>query len=549
MKARRRSSVSLWLLPLSLLLPLAFIAYYSILNSYFLSDDFVQIGKVLSGDWSAAWGLEHGGFFRPLFILSYIIDSLAWGKRPLGYHLTNLFLHGLNAYLVYVLSLRLLGPQKLAEDCSRRISLAAALLFLLNPSHTEAVSWISGRADLLATLFCLAALLAYIFYVEGGRARYVLLSLLFFALALFSKESAATLPLIIFAVGVYFEAVAERREAPFQRAVKTAALFIPILLLFVVVRRVWLGAWVGGYGASQHLNFSPGWIRDRFLQASMRSVLPPLPTELSQILLKPLKSTAFILFAIACVCFIILLLRRRRRLEDKFVRGLQNRLVLLLVVAFIFSLLPVINLRISQLDTQGERFIYWPSVFTAILSVYLAFILSRSRRWRLLLLLCSLLFYSVSLYRTNQTWAAAAELSRSLSQEIAHVSSNEQSVSVINAPDNLRGVPVFHNGLGEAVRLFQKDNGRETIRLLSLHSIQSMDDGAELRRDGETLTLRLTNRADVFTKIAEGRDCFEIYERAGERLRFRLGDCGPGAVLFFNDGKTHRLEEKSVAVP
>jgi hypothetical protein len=41
----------------------ALLAYSSNLNSYFLSDDFVQIGKVLHRDFSVAWGQEHGGFF------------------------------------------------------------------------------------------------------------------------------------------------------------------------------------------------------------------------------------------------------------------------------------------------------------------------------------------------------------------------------------------------------------------------------------------------------------------------------------------------------
>jgi hypothetical protein len=55
-----------------------FIAFSNILNSYFLSDDFAQIGKVLSGDLSVVWGKAHGGFFRPLFILSYLIDTRVW---------------------------------------------------------------------------------------------------------------------------------------------------------------------------------------------------------------------------------------------------------------------------------------------------------------------------------------------------------------------------------------------------------------------------------------------------------------------------------------
>ncbi len=47
---------------------LALLSYSSVLDSFFLSDDFAQIGKVLQGDFSVTWGLGQGGFFRPLFI-------------------------------------------------------------------------------------------------------------------------------------------------------------------------------------------------------------------------------------------------------------------------------------------------------------------------------------------------------------------------------------------------------------------------------------------------------------------------------------------------
>jgi protein O-mannosyl-transferase len=528
--------------PLLLFVLLAFIAYYSILNSYFLSDDFAQIGKVLEGDWSLAWGREHGGFFRPLFILSYIVDARLWGARAPGYHLTNVLLHGLNSFLVYRLTLSLLRPQKLTEGGGQGIALVAGLLFLLHPSHTEAVSWISGRADLLAALFCLAALLACIYYLETRRALYLLLSLFSFALALLSKESAASLPLIVFALSLYFEAMIRPGKEAFLRALKTGAVFFPLLFIFILVRRAALGAWLGGYGAGQHLNFSPGWIRDRFLQASLRAVAPAFPPELSNILLKPLKSPVFILLALICASLFILLVLRRRRLEDRAARNEQNGLALLLIASFILSLLPVINLRLSLFDTQGERFLYWPSAFVAILISYLSLILLRGRRWWFLLSLCLIIFYSLSLYRTNRLWREAAEVSRDISRELARGGAGGQSLIVINAPDNLRGVPVFHNGLEESLRVFQPEGRIEKALLLSLHSIESLNERVELKREGAVFSLRLTNRAQEFIRVADNVGCLEVTERSSNALRFRLSDCPQGLAFFlFSDGKMYRV--------
>src|SRR5713101_6964376 len=104
------------------------VAYSDVINSYFLSDDFSQIGKVLAGDLSVVWGKEHGGFFRPVFILSYLIDTKLWGLNAVGFHLSNIAFHSLNSFLVFALSLRMLESLKLPSVTRQGISLAAGAL-------------------------------------------------------------------------------------------------------------------------------------------------------------------------------------------------------------------------------------------------------------------------------------------------------------------------------------------------------------------------------------------------------------------------------------
>jgi hypothetical protein len=536
-KARSRPSVSLLLI----FIVLAFVAYSSVLDSYFLSDDFAQLGKILEGDWSVTWAQETGGFFRPLFILSCIIDARLWRENPFGYHLTNTLLHAVNSLLVYQLARKLLSPQGLAIKNAKLISLVAGLLFLLHPSHTENVSWISGRADLLAAALCLAAMLSFISYMNTRRNFAFVAALLAFWLALLAKEAAASLPLVLCALWLYF-APDWKRKAAVWGAAKMSAPFFAVLFLFILVRRAALGVWLGGYGAGQHLNFSPGWIRDRLLQAVLRSLVPALPQGLSAVFLKPLQSPTFIIATLLCLSLIALLLRRRRRLEDATTRRAQNKFALFLLASFILSLLPVINLRLSLFDTQGERFLYWPSVFMCILVAYLAFISLRSMRWWLPLMLSLLVFYSVSLYRTNQTWREAAELSHSIRDELARATSPGKSLIVINAPDNLRGVPVFHNGLEEALRIFRPRARVEQVRVLALHDIQSLSDEVELKKEGDVYSLRLLNRAAVFTRITDHVDCPEIPDSFAQSLHFSLSNCADRpALFFFNAGRIYRV--------
>src|SRR5260370_11664264 len=437
---------------LGLFILAGFVAYSNILNSYFISDDFSQIGKVLAGDLSVVWGKEHGGFFRPVFILSYLIDTKLWGLNPVGFHLSNIAFHSLNSISVFALSFRMLANLKLPSVTLQGLSLAPGSLFLLHPSHTEAVSWISGRVDVLATFFCLAALLSYLSYARCMRASQLACSLLFFSLALLAKESAVCLPFLVIILGLSrFEARKDSKSL--WRFVSVVALYFSILLVFIAVRSRFLGSLVGGYGVKQDLNFAPGWLRDRLLEASGRSVLPMLPFQLSRFLFKPLQSRVFMLFSLACAGLIVTLIVFRRRWYSRAERREGNRFLIVLASLFLVSLLPVINLRLSLYETWGERFLYFPSVFACLLIAYLAAILIRRKGLWLLILICILGFYSVILYRTNRLWRQASGLSPSIQNDLVNSSSRDHRL-ILNLPHNLTPTPFFHHVLPNTLAYF-----------------------------------------------------------------------------------------------
>lgn len=101
--------------------------------------------------WLATDTQVGASYYRPITILTLALDHALHGENPAGFHLTNLFLHGLNAAMVLALGRRL-GAQLPS-------ALAGALLFAWFPRLSEAAAWISGRTDLLAASFSLAALL------------------------------------------------------------------------------------------------------------------------------------------------------------------------------------------------------------------------------------------------------------------------------------------------------------------------------------------------------------------------------------------------------
>ena len=520
-----------------LFLSAGLIAFSTIINSWFLSDDFAQIGKVLAGDFSVVWGREHGGFFRPVFIFSYLIDSRIWGARPFGFHLTNIIFHSLNAFLTFILSLRIVENLNLTARIKRMISIGAGALFLLHPSHTEAVSWISGRADVLATFFCLASLLWYLAYAGSRRISQLTFSLVCFTIALLAKESAICLPFLVLVLAL--STGTNRKNFP--RFLAVIALYFSTLLVFVAVRSIFIGSLVGGYGVGQHLNFAPTWLRDRLLEASVRSVFPVLPAQLSWFLFKPLQSRVFILFSLTCAGLVAGVIILRRRWYGPSDRKQQNGFLLALVILFSFSLLPVINLRLTLYQTLGERFLYLPSVFSCVLMAYLAAVLIRNQTLWLAILICILGFYSVKLYQTNRLWSEAARLSRSITDELVDSSTGDHLI-ILNAPDNLRGVPVFHNGLPEALLYFQNRKRFRQVEIIALQDLQSaVDEGALTPGPGYLSLHQLSGRG--FSRL-QSSECIERTAQLENELEFRLKPCAADADLFFfNKGRMMLLPE------
>ncbi|XP_033491181.1 protein O-mannosyl-transferase TMTC3 isoform X1 [Epinephelus lanceolatus] len=90
--------------------------------------------------------------YRPLTVLTFRLNYLFSELSAASYHLLNVVLHG----VVCVLFLRVC---RLFLD--KTSSLVAALLFAVHPIHTEAVTGVVGRAELLSSIFLLAAFLAY----------------------------------------------------------------------------------------------------------------------------------------------------------------------------------------------------------------------------------------------------------------------------------------------------------------------------------------------------------------------------------------------------
>lgn len=126
--------------------------------------------------------------YRPFTILTYVADAALWGLNATEFHAVNVALHAAATALVFILAARLFGGMP--------APFASAALFAVHPLHTEAVTAVVGRADVLATVFFVGALLALRDRSRFSALRIGLGSGLWL-LGLLSKEIAATLPLVL----------------------------------------------------------------------------------------------------------------------------------------------------------------------------------------------------------------------------------------------------------------------------------------------------------------------------------------------------------------
>ena len=128
-------------------------------------------------------------FYRPVQNISYLIDAKVGRGRASTFYITNMILHALASCLVLALLRRHCQPSG--------VPLAASLFFAVNPLFTQAIAWAPGRGDLLMAVFALGALHLFDIYMRSGSVRSLIGFTAATTLAMFSKETAAVLVLLV----------------------------------------------------------------------------------------------------------------------------------------------------------------------------------------------------------------------------------------------------------------------------------------------------------------------------------------------------------------
>jgi len=132
---------------------------------------------------------EDAFYYRPFLTIYFMIGAFIGGQNPAAYHFLNILIHLVAVFLLFIFL------QKL--EFNRRISFFASLIFAIHPVLAQAVAWIPGINDPLVAVLVLASFIFFIDYLNSKEWKYLVLHLVFWLGALFSKETAVFAPIIL----------------------------------------------------------------------------------------------------------------------------------------------------------------------------------------------------------------------------------------------------------------------------------------------------------------------------------------------------------------
>lgn len=175
------------------------LVYVNFLHNPLVFDDlnFLNNDKLLREYAASAFKFDLRWFSYVTFGWTH---SLA-GANVVWHRLLNLLLHAATVLALYRF-LAMLFEMVLKEASASRFAFWGALLFAVHPVAVYGVGYLIQRTIVMAALFSLLAMLAWLKGLECNRRRWLYLATLFYFLAVFSKEHAVMLPCALAALTI-----------------------------------------------------------------------------------------------------------------------------------------------------------------------------------------------------------------------------------------------------------------------------------------------------------------------------------------------------------
>ena len=422
-----RKGLIIWLF-----VALTFLLYFPVLGNGFLTDDYAALYRIL-----VEKRILYRDMLRPLIDISFYCNYLISGLHPFGYYVFNFLVHAVNCYLVYLVASRVV----LFEDRRQHyFPILCALAFALYPFHNEPVVWLSGRLSSIATL---AGLWAIYLSLSARRPWDWLGPGLLWIAGLFAYESIIGLPLIILVL----------RYSGRRRFLREAMIWVGVGIVWLLLHYWLAGSMLPDYGRTSLAGQSGGRLGVQALKVLGRCFLPPgdRPDSMTK---------ALVMVGVGVVAVNIVLLLRRPVRPFKVGYGK-------IVSAFLIALVVPVVIGVSTRTSEGDRLLYFPSVFLCVACV--AALLQLTRR-RVIWLAAAIFFGGIGVFlieSTNVNWVTASETATAITGSIR----GGGKVVFVNLPDEWEGAYIFRNNVEQSMVI----NGIDTSDVIINNKIMRPD--------------------------------------------------------------------------
>ncbi|HEX6916339.1 MAG TPA: hypothetical protein VF145_13910 [Chitinophagaceae bacterium] len=422
---------------------------------FFLNDDFIHLYLTSKGQW-----LQQNSF-RPVCDLSMWLDYQLWALNATGFHLTNVLIHFACSILVYRFSFLLLGRYHQWAVAGSNAMLIAAIFFLY-AFHSETVFWVIGRSASLGTAWFLLSLIFYLQRNESAKG--FTFSVLFFALGLLTYESVWITP-FVFAVFSYLDV--KQRQSPIGKEWKYLLLTAGVMAVYLVVRFLAISQLVGPYEGTRFFNLDIGGLAANMLKLVLRGF-----SRQSGSLY--LLLAAFVTSVAALVSFLL-----TRKKQFAFA----------VILLWLTGLIPYLSLGIDTFGSEGERYLYLPSIFFCII---IGLGIVNARQWyKYAITIIFFVVHVLLLMNARNDYETASEATYNTVSELKETTAAQQ-LYFLCLPGENNGALIFRDGLPEAVKLYAPRAGK--VHILSRCGGNFSFTGVTVE---DPLSLQRTPAADV----------------------------------------------------
>lgn len=380
---------------------------------------------------------------QPVLNFFLVIFYKLFGVKGLPWYLVFTSLHICNGILLFCLQRKLLRLFQVYQ--AETIALAASLLFLLSPYASEPVTWRVCFNFLCVSLFILLILWNTVRWLKTNEIKYRSRSLLLFLPALFTFELSFTAPLLTTSLLLLWTFHFKQKELLNKRLFNFTLPSFLMIGAYLFLQKLIIGDWIGHYGAAVHLRFLP----KEMLATGFKYFTKYLffvrdwahPAKES--FFNNIDHKVWLLTAITAVFMIFYIIFFKKLSPPLRLAGWS-------LLAFGIALAPMLNLYFSYLlHVENDRYGYLASMF---FFTFLMILFAQLPRW--LGISAFALYFILSgflLQKTVHIWSDATRVYYSLLNNFHYY--NQDTVYILNLPDNFNGCLLFRDASGKDVAL------------------------------------------------------------------------------------------------